>query len=131
MNYKEGDKVYWDFSEAEYLQECEDHSYGIIEKVLEKGALVKVKWSNNPIKYPYKVLLSEEEFLKKQSFMEKKFFEFKKSFQDKVKAISENIRELNELADSQNMDLNDLSNLTGPMFAALESCGWRTSSMNC
>ena len=65
------------------------------------------------------------------SQIEKDFEALEKQIKNKVKAAAKLLDEAQGLAQKQHHNLSEMYNAYGPLYAAMDNAGWRTSSFGC
>lgn len=114
---------------------------------LEKGKvvghgehnLVFVEWQGGSItKIDAKNLLSEidgiaenQRLLDEEKRLEREFTQVQEECKAKLQEAAKLVREAAQLADSKNVDLQDMHDATDDLEYAMEAAGWRTSSWHC
>lgn len=76
-------------------------------------------------------LLHEKDGDKQLSVLDKEFRKLEKSVEVKMKEAGRLIKQANKIAIKAGMESLIDMNAAGPLLAAMDSCGWSTSSLSC
>ena len=125
-----------DKSELMHLIVFEDQEPGgIVVGLSPTIGYVDVKWDwpeSAPSKEEAIVdLMSEKDALKEYTAIEKEFNKMTKDITTKMAAAGQAVREAHKLAEKLNLDDMSMLPCFGPLFEAMEDCGWSTSSLSC
>jgi hypothetical protein len=107
--------------------------YGIVTAVSSNGDCL-VKWDSGWRSEKYvsaAQLMSETESIAFHSKLEAEFKILKDQIVDKMKEAANAIKEAAALADTFECNLNKIDDVTDPLYRAMDSAGWRTSSFDC
>lgn len=134
-----GDRVVWvERSNLETHNEYEDDDVtrGVIKAVEAKGK-VRVKWdyvwdgSPNPSSIATSKLMLESEANEILSKLEAEYEAYAGPIRKKIEKAAKLLEEANELAAAQDRDLTEWSDVVDPLIGAMDTIGWRTSSLSC
>lgn len=135
--FKAGDRVVWEerSSLEEWNEYEDDTTRGVVESVDSEGKLT-VKWDNswikpNPSQHDADELITEAAADKILSKLEKEFEAWAGPIRKKIEQAAKCLAEAGELATAQDRDLSEMSELVGPLINAMDTIGWRTSSLSC
>jgi len=108
---------------------------GVVES-LGEGDKVSIKWdrkfmSPNPEILSVKELLTEVEGDAKLSTLEADYESWAGPIREKLKAAADLILEAVSLSNKKKRDLVEMHELVSPLIHAMDTVGWRTSSLNC
>lgn len=96
---------------------------------------VYVKWDGkwykpNPEEVEVSKLMTQEESDAQYSKLEKEFEELESEIEIKLAEAGRLILEANAIADRGGVQLSELEAI-GPLYQAMDACGWSTSSLSC
>lgn len=107
--------------------------YGVITEILSDGKVLiswDSEWLNtNPHSFETKCLMLEDDVEAKLTILEKEFKVVSKQVSVKLKEAAKLLREANKLSKKTGNSLSDMD--VGPLYNAMNACGWRTSSFGC
>lgn len=123
-------------SDLDKYNEYEDDCTRGLVKSVEKDGKFLVKWDAswhqpNPDKHNASELMLETEANKILSKLEAEYEAWAGPIREKMEQAAKLLEEAGKLATKQKRDLSEMYEITSPLIGAMESIGWRTSSLSC
>ena len=113
--------------------------FGVVTAVIADTDKVTVSWDApewDPKRVNEEIVSSKDLYLeaalkKAWSKLEADFAVIEQQVADKLKEASKLLREANKIAKKSGKELSEMYDAIGPLYSAMDACGWRTSSFGC
>lgn len=140
-DFKVGDEVsgFWDDNKDCFhkprkprLDKDAGFTRGIIKSISGNIAVVKWEdylWMDDPVSID--LLFTHNDADKELSRLEKEFKLVEKEVAVKLKEAAKLLKEANKIAKKTGNNLSEMYEAIDPLYAAMDQCGWQTSSFGC
>jgi hypothetical protein len=111
--------------------------FGTVTDITSRGKIM-VKWDSawvakkeDNLLLDHERLMTEEEAKTKSNTLEQEFRAVEKQVKAKMAEAGAAITEAKHLASEAGLSLSEMYDATGPLYSAMDDCGWHTSSLGC